>query len=78
MKFFKILYDCWMKFARILGRVQTALMLFIIYFLGVGIIAIIAFIFRRDFLDKRLYGKKSFWRDRPAKIPTLEECKRQF
>ena len=76
--FFKTLYRYWMKFAKVLGKIQTAIILFFIYFIGVGVISIIAFIFRRDFLDKRLAGKESFWRDRIASTPNLENCKRQF
>ncbi|MBI5144452.1 MAG: hypothetical protein HZA30_05240 [Candidatus Omnitrophica bacterium] len=78
MVYLKILYKYWMKFARILGRIQTTIILFLIYFIGIGTISIISFIFRKDFLDKALTGKKSFWHDRTNKIPTLEDCKRQF
>ncbi len=67
-----------MKFAKVLGKIQTTIILFLIYFIGVGVISIIAFITRRDFLDKRLTDQESFWRDRENKIPTLEDCKRQF
>lgn len=67
-----------MKFVKILGKIQTTIILFLIYFLGVGIISLIAFLFRRDFLDKRLRDEDTFWRDRPARISTLEDCKRQF
>ncbi len=78
MKLLKILYDYWMKFAKVLGKIQTVILLFLIYFIGVGAISIIAFIFRRDFLDKRLVEKESFWRDRAHETPTLENCARQF
>lgn len=74
----KILYKYWMKFVKVLGRVQTTIILFLIYFLGVGMISLISFILRRDFLDKRLTDRSTFWNDRPAKIPTLDDCKRQF
>jgi hypothetical protein len=75
---FNTLYKCWMKFARILGRIQTALILSLIYFIGVGTIAIISFLFRKDFLDKRLGDEPSFWRSRVSTLQTLENCKRQF
>lgn len=74
----KIIYKYWMKFARVLGKVQTTIILFLIYFIGVGTISIIAFIFKRDFLDKKFSDRPSFWRDRTSKIPTLEDSKRQF
>lgn len=74
----KFLYKCWMKFARVLGKIQTTIILSFIYFIGVGTIAIISSIFRKDFLDKRFIDRESFWRDRASKPPTLEDCKRQF
>ena len=67
-----------MKLAKVLGRIQTTIILSLIYFIGVGIISVIALIFRRDFLDKSLTDRQSFWRDRAGKTPTLEDCKRQF
>lgn len=76
--FLKIIYKYWMKFARILGRIQTAIILSLIYFIGVGIISILSFLLRKDFLDKALTDRQSFWRDRINKPPTLEDCKRQF
>jgi len=78
MRLFKNLYKYWMKFAKVLGRVQTVIILFFIYFIGIGVIAIISFIFRKDFLDKRFNGNASFWRDRTAPTPNLENCRRQF
>ncbi len=78
-RFLKALYNIWMSFARIFGKVQTAIILFLIYFLGIGIIAGMSFIFRKDFLDKGLAkDKETFWRPREAEKPTLENSKRQF
>ena len=77
--FFRSLYDIWMKFAKALGKVQTTIILFLIYFLGIGTIAVIAFIFRKDFLDKSFTKElKSFWRPREAERPDPENAKRQF
>ena len=67
-----------MRFAKLLGRIQATIILFLIYFIGVGIISIISFIFRKDFLDKRLVDKTSFWRERLSDFPTLKNSKRQF
>ena len=78
MKILKVLYKYWMKFAHVLGRVQTAILLFLIYFLSVGTIALISFIFRKDFLDKKFADKESFWADRGDPPPSLENCRRQF
>lgn len=78
MRILKLIYQYWMKFARVLGRIQTAIILFLIYFLCLGPISLISFIFRRDFLDKRFVDKPTFWRARPEELPTLESSKRQF
>lgn len=77
-KFFKTLYEYWMKFAKILGKIQTTIILFFIYFIVLGTVSIISFISRKDFLDKALTDEETFWRTRIAKIPTLEDSKRQF
>lgn len=78
MKILKILYDYWMKFVRVLGRVQSVVILFFIYFVGVGAVSLVSFIFRKDFLDKRLVDKKSFWGDRIPEVPNLEDSKKKF
>lgn len=78
MEFLKLLYKYWMKFAKALGKIQAAILLFFIYFLGVGVMAVIAFIFRKDFLDKRFTDKETFWGDRAPDATDLESCKRQF
>ena len=78
MNTLKLLYKYWMIFARTLGLIQTTIILFVVYFAGVGVISMISFLFRRDFLDKRLIDKESFWRDRISLPPTFENSKRQF
>lgn len=77
-RFFKILYDGWIKFAKAIGRVQTSVILFILYFIGIGAISVVSFVFRKDFLDKALDGRSSYWRERPSDVITAESCKRQF
>jgi len=67
-----------MKFAKILGKIQTVILLFLIYFFVIGPISIISIISRKDFLDKRSADKESYWNERPADDPGLESCKRQF
>lgn len=76
--FFKRLYNGWMVFAHKLGVVQSTIMLFIIYFLGIGVTWFFCFILRRDLLGKSLKDRASFWHERDFKTPTLQECERQF
>jgi len=69
----------WMKFARTLGRIQTAILLFLIYFLGVGLVAVISFMFRKDFLDENMRIKgPTLWRPRETPGADIENAKRQF
>lgn len=75
---FKVFYRYWMSFAKKLSIIPTTIILFIIYFGGIGIISIINFISRKDFLDKRLNDKPTYWHEKEY-IPTdLQRCKRQF
>ena len=78
MKILKVIYSAWMKFAKVLGKIQSTILLFLIYFIGVGTVSLTSFIFRKDFLDKRRTDKESFWRDRTAETPDLANCKKQF
>lgn len=78
MKFLKIIYAYWMKFARTLGRIQSAIILFLIYFIGIGAVAVVSFILRKDFLDKRMKDKDSFWLDTVQEPVTPETLRRQF
>ncbi len=78
MPFLKLLYKYWMKFAKVLGRIQTVILLFLIFFLVIGPITLISFICRKDFLDKRFVDKESYWHHRPSDDPGLESLKRQF
>lgn len=78
MKFLKTFYKYWMIFAKKLSIIPTTIILFIIYFGGIGMISIINFILRKDLLDKNLAASTTYWREKED-IPTdLERCKRQF
>ncbi len=78
MKFFKVIYNGWMKVVKVIGRVQTVILLTLIYFIGVGLIGIIFFILRRDMLGKKLKKGLSFWRGRQSLKSDLESSKRLF
>lgn len=77
-KVLSVIYSRWMKFARVLGKIQTTVILFVIYFISVGMISIISFILRKDFLDKKFVDEESYWRNRTGEASTLKNCKRQF
>ena len=77
-KIWQFIYKYWMKFAKALGFVQTRILLFIMYYIGLSIISLIMVFTRKDLLNKSGFGLKTFWTDRVSEPPSLENCKRQF
>lgn len=62
MNMIRKLYRGWIQFGNILGEIVSILLLTIVYFSIVGILTLIAFIFRVDFLRlKKTEG--SYWLD---------------
>ena len=76
--FFRVIYKYWMLFAKKFAIIPTTIILFILYFIVVGIISITNFIMRKDLLDKKLTPAPSFWRDKEHIATDFERCKRQF
>jgi hypothetical protein len=67
-----------MIFAKKIAIIPTTIILSFLYYVVIGIIALINFIVGKDLLDKKLKTSPSFWRDKEL-IPTdFERCKRQF
>ena len=68
-----------MRFVNALGRVQTTLLLSLVYILGVGPLWLcVCFLGRRDLLGTRRGAAPSFAAQK-AKVPTdRERCERQF
>ena len=69
----------WMVFAHALGRVQTAILLFLVYVLAVGPMAfMLRVVGRRDLLELRRPVGTSFAHSK-RQVPTDgERCERQF
>jgi hypothetical protein len=69
----------WMWFARRLGQVQTGILLFVVYVLVIGPLAVALRVFgRRDLLEMRRSARPSFAHPK-RQIPTdPERCQRQF
>jgi hypothetical protein len=71
--------DGWLLFARTLGRVNTIILLTIVYVVIIGPMALIVRILRKDLLQKKKQSKlSSYWRDRVPNEPTIERHKFQF
>jgi hypothetical protein len=78
-KFINHIKDGWLLFARTLGRVNTIILLTLIYVMIIGPMALLVKILRKDLLEKKKDSMKtSYWRDRASNEPTIERHKFQF
>ena len=66
MRWLKLLYKGWMKFAHAIGRVNTAILLTIFYFTILGIGRIALFFLKKDLMDSRRNDSPnaSYWKKR--------------
>jgi hypothetical protein len=78
-KYFQRLKKIWLLFAQVLGRVTTALLLTLVYFIIIGPMALIAKLLRKDLLQRKKNPlKTSYWLGRTSNEPTIERHKFQF
>jgi hypothetical protein len=78
MAFLRKLWELWKAFAHVLGRIQTAILLAIIYHIAVGPIGLVCRLTRRDLLGLRSTEGDSFSVDSPPISTTLEQAQKQF
>lgn len=74
----KTMYSYWMKFARLLGRVNAMVFLTIFYFLLIGPAALVLKVFGRDLLGRRAEDRASYWYDKEQEAVSVERSKHQF
>jgi Saxitoxin biosynthesis operon protein SxtJ len=75
----KHIYIAWMALAFVLGFVMSHVILTFFFFLFVTPIALLARLFRRDFLDRRLDKRAaSYWIPSAKETKTAESYERQF
>jgi len=71
-KYLKVFWEYWKKFGKVLGKIQTTIILTIIYYLVISPIGII----------KKLVSPKkktlTYWLDIEPKKHTLEEAFKQY
>ena len=72
------LYDWWMKFARLLGKVNTVVLLTLVYVVVVGPVALVFRVLGKDLLDRRTEKGESYWYERETDDQTMNRSKRQF
>lgn len=61
-----------------IGRVQSFLILTVIYIFFFGTVALLARLFRRDLLEKQIRSAPTFWVSKPEETLTLEQAKQPF
>ncbi|MCH8291222.1 hypothetical protein IH992_09005 [Candidatus Poribacteria bacterium] len=75
----KPIYVAWMKFAFVLGWVNSRILLSIIFFVFFTPMALIQRVFGRDALHRRMEkGTNSYWIKRSPIASIKEHCERQF
>ena len=74
----KTLWSGWKRVAAKIAVVQTTIILTLLYVVMIGATALVAFLFRRDFLQKRLKQQSTFWNSLEATTPDIERYQHQF
>lgn len=72
------LYRRWMAFARVLGKINAAVLLTIVYIVVIGPVALIFRIIGKDLLDRTSENRPSYWYDREDEEHSVERRSRQF
>lgn len=61
-KTFKKIFSWWMVFVKFLGKINTFILLTLVYFILIGPIAVFFKIIKKDFLDVKLSSSEgSYW-----------------
>jgi hypothetical protein len=74
----KAVKAAWLRFAAILAKVNTTILLTVIYFLVIMPANLIVRIGRIDLLGRRIGDEPSFWRDPESPSMEIEDCRHQF
>lgn len=75
---FKKLRSAWMVFVEILGKVQTTILLSVVYHLTVGPLALGAKVSRQDLLELRSNEEPTYARRLAGVSSTLDKAQKQF
>src|SRR5262245_57839077 len=72
-------YEHWTRFFQAIGKVWTAVLLAIVYFISVSVISGILKLRRQDPLDRTLSPEPSFWRQHePNPLGPVAAARHQF
>lgn len=72
------LWTGWKAFAHVLGKIQTTILLSVIYAIAIGAVSVVGKLLGRDLLALRRSGGTSYWRALPPTTRRLEDARRQF
>jgi hypothetical protein len=68
----------WKAFAHILGKIQTTILLTLVYCVAIGPISLLGRLLRRDLLALRRSGNASYWVQLPQITSDTERARKQF
>ncbi len=72
------LWAFWQAFGHVLGQIQSTILLAVIYHIGIGPIALIGKLTRRDLLGLRAGAGESFAQPLAPITATIERAEKQF
>lgn len=78
VKPFKAFYRAWMKFAHLLGWVNTRIILIVVYFVTITPLALIFKLIGNDPMERRLEDTDTYWVKKEVKEFRQEDYRRQF
>jgi hypothetical protein len=78
-EYFNKIKNLWMGFARRLGKINSIILLSLVYFLVIGCMALIAKLFRKDLLHKKSASEDmSYWQNRASSEANISRSRYQF
>lgn len=78
ISFLKKIYKGWLYIADKIAYVQTRIILFVLYFIGIGLYGIFGTILRVDLLDKKMKDAETFFKIKDRSEKELGRYERQF
>ena len=77
--FFRTIKRMWLLFAQMLVKVNTILLLSLVYLVVIGFMSLLVRLFRKDLLQKKMdFDQTSYWQTRKTGEQTLDRHKFQF
>ncbi len=74
----KIAYDRWMRFAKLLGKMNAVILLTLVYFILIGPAALVLKLLGKDLLDRKAGTEPTFWYPKGEESPSADRSSRQF